>query len=275
MEHPIIPAMEKDRNFDDLAPKFRRKVYGGLKGKIRLAVLKKDLNEFYPEALTRTGKSPLHILDAGGGYGPFSIDMAKLGHHITLWDLSGNMLDLAKERFSTAGVAVGLTACHGPIQDILPDPEHPFDLILCHAVLEWVVDPQGLIDHLMAVLPPGAVLSLTFYNLAGMIYKNLLRANYKKIMDKDYSGWPGSLTPTWPREPDMVLSWLSSHPVKLLCHSGIRVFHDYILDPAARDRDPETMMKLELELSRQPPYRGLGRYQHLLCMKAQANTRAN
>ncbi len=267
LDASIIPAMEKDRNFDDLAPKFKRKVYGGLKGKIRLAVLKKDLEEFYPQALTQAGSNALHILDAGGGYGPFSLDIAKRGHHITLWDLSGNMLDLAEERFSAAGVVHNLTPCHGPIQDISPDPEHPFDLILCHAVLEWVVDPKGLIDHLMGLLSPGSILSLTFYNLAGMVYKNLLRANYKKIIEKKYSGWPGSLTPTWPREPSEVLSWLSPHPIKILCHSGIRVFHDYILDPTDRDRDPAAVMKLELELSRQLPYRDLGRYQHILCMK--------
>ena len=32
-----------DRNFDDLAERFSRKIYGGLKGNIRLAVLTADL----------------------------------------------------------------------------------------------------------------------------------------------------------------------------------------------------------------------------------------
>ena len=42
---PSNPAMKADRNFDDLAPRFQRKVYGGIKGQIRLAVLEKDLTD--------------------------------------------------------------------------------------------------------------------------------------------------------------------------------------------------------------------------------------
>ncbi|MCG8634963.1 MAG: methyltransferase domain-containing protein [Desulfobacterales bacterium] len=259
--------METDRNFDDLAPRFERKVYGGLKGQIRLAVLEKDLKEFYPRALKTAGDHPLQVLDAGGGYGPFSLSLARLGHEITLCDLSANMLDLATERFSREGVESKLTICHGPVQSFARTTDTHFDLILCHAVLGWVVDPQALIRHLMGILPKGGMLSLTFYNLHGMIYKNLLRTNYKKILKKAYTGYRGSLTPTWPRAPETVLKWLADHPLDILCHSGIRVFHDYILDPADRDRDPETVRILELEFSRQLPYRDLGRYQHILCVK--------
>ena len=35
--------MSKDRNFDDLIGKFKRNIYATLKGQIRLAVLKRDL----------------------------------------------------------------------------------------------------------------------------------------------------------------------------------------------------------------------------------------
>ena len=34
-----------DRNFDELTEKFKNKVYGGLKGEIRLAVIWRDLNQ--------------------------------------------------------------------------------------------------------------------------------------------------------------------------------------------------------------------------------------
>ena len=36
-------SIKTDRNFDDLAQKFARKVYGELKGDIRLAVIWRDL----------------------------------------------------------------------------------------------------------------------------------------------------------------------------------------------------------------------------------------
>ncbi len=259
--------MESDRNFDDLAPRFQRKVYGGLKGRIRLAVLEKDLGEFYPRALLPARGRSLNILDAGGGSGPFSIYLAKLGHRITLCDISTKMLDQAENKFLGLNLAHRLELFHGPIQEHMPENLSGYDLVLCHAVLEWVNDPRDLISHLMRLLTVKGMLSLTFYNLTGMIFKNLLRTNYKKILEKEYSGLPGGLTPTWPRKPEEVLEWLSFHPFQIICHSGMRVFHDYILDIKDRDRDPDTVMELELKLSRLLPYRDMGRYQHILGRK--------
>ncbi|MCP3942630.1 MAG: methyltransferase [Desulfobacteraceae bacterium] len=259
--------MEKDKNFDDLALRFQRKVYGGLKGRIRLAVLKKDLKEFFRQALLPAGDQPLNILDAGGGSGPFSIHLAKLGHRITLCDLSEKMLSQAKNRFSDHNLADRLDLFQGPIQEHRSNKHCGYDLVLCHAVLEWVHDPKDLIHHLMRLLKMNGMLSLTFYNLTGMIFKNLLRTNYKKILEKDYAGSPGGLTPTWPRKPEEVLEWIACHPFQILGHSGIRVFHDYILNTKDQDMEPDTVMELELKLSRQLPYRDMGRYQHILGYK--------
>jgi len=97
-----------------------------------------------------------------------------------------------------------------------------------------------------------------------LIYKNLLRTNFKKIINKDYGGSRGSLTPINPIDPQQVLEWVSSLPFKLLAYSGIRVFHDYIFNEEHREREPETLLQLELEFSQQEPYRSLGRYVHLL-----------
>jgi S-adenosylmethionine-dependent methyltransferase len=67
--------MNRDRNFDDLAERFQRKVYGGLKGEIRLAVLWRDIEPLLPEV----NDKPLRILDIGAGLGQLAIRLAKLG----------------------------------------------------------------------------------------------------------------------------------------------------------------------------------------------------
>ncbi|MCG8642166.1 MAG: methyltransferase domain-containing protein [Desulfobacterales bacterium] len=259
--------LQSDRNFDDLAPKFKKKVYGNLKGKIRLAVLKKDFEEYYPEILRTAKDTPLHILDAGCGYGPFSLTLARLGHRVTLCDHSERMLEIAAQTIDKENLSMQTTLVHSSIQHFTRDTDRLYDMVLCHAVLEWVTDPRSLIRILLTHLKPGGILSLTFYNLHGMVYKNLLRTNYKKIVRKEYHGWPGSLTPANPLTADQVLSWIEPYPLTVLCHSGIRVFHDYILDPKDRTRHPDTVLALELEFSRQPPYRDLGRYQHILMKK--------
>jgi S-adenosylmethionine-dependent methyltransferase len=259
--------MNIDRNFDDLAPRFQRNVYGGMKGRIRLAVLQKDMHEFYPQVILPAGEKPLRILDAGSGRGPFSLGLAELGHELTLCDLSEEMLKLATADIIERGIAERVQLVHSAIQD-LPSSKHGlYDLVLCHAVLEWVHQPQELIEHLLRQLKIGGLLSLTFYNLNGMIYKNLLRTNYSKILQEDYSGFRGSLTPTYPRHPEEVMQWLSAQPLDILCHSGMRVFHDYILNPEDRAREPETVLSMELQLSRQLPFRDLGRYQHVMGRK--------
>lgn len=252
-------------NFDKLAPRFQKKVYGGIKGKIRLAVIRKDLEDFFPAVFIRKDETPLKILDAGSGYGPFSLDLARSGHQVTLCDLSSNMLAIAEEKIRQEQPAGRVKLIHAAVQELPVDENHRYDLVLCHAVIDWVKAPKSLISCLISHMHAGSILSLTFYNRHGMIFKNLLRTNYKKIVKKAYTGWPGSLTPTHPRTPEEVSTWLSEHHLTILCHSGIRVFHDYVLDLKDREKNLETVLDLELEFSRRMPYRDLGRYQHILC----------
>ncbi|NIB44539.1 methyltransferase domain-containing protein [Pseudomaricurvus alkylphenolicus] len=257
---------EQDRNFDDLARRFKRNVYDRLKGDIRLAVLERDLDEHAHELLVR-GDRPWRILDAGGGQGQFSLALAKRGHQVTLCDHSEEMLKLAQARAEEEGLGSKVDFRHCSIQSLVEERLQPFDLILCHAVLEWVANPEQLLQCLMGVLAPKGLLSLTFYNVNSIKMKNLLRTNFKKVIEDDYRGYRGSLTPTWPRQPEEVYGWLAQLPLTELCHSGIRCFHDYILEPEHRTREPQQQLQLELRLSREEPWRSLGRYIHVLSRK--------
>lgn len=255
-----------DRNFDDLAHRFKRNVYDRLKGDIRLEVLHRDLREHLPELYAEPLIQPLRILDAGGGQGQFSLELAAAGHHLVLCDLSENMLQLARDNAAQLGVTERVSFYHGSIQDFARQSasSQRFDLVLCHAVLEWVSSPASLLDTLQTLVRPQGHLSLTFYNVNGSVLKNLLRANFQKVVADDYRGYRGSLTPTYPRDPQKVYRWLQQRFFTQLCRSGIRCFHDYILDPELRDQQPETQLALELRLSREEPWLSLGRYIHVL-----------
>lgn len=259
-----------DRNFDDLARRFRRNVYDRLKGDIRLAVLRRDMAEFVPGlagGAVDGAVNPLRILDAGGGQGQFSLVLAELGHNVELCDISANMLAMARQSHAAAGLAERVSLHHESIQSFCARHPQGFDVVLCHAVLEWVADPEALLGYLHQALRPGGFLSLTFYNVNGLVMKNLLRANFDKVLAEDYRGFRGSLTPTNPLNPAQVFGWLADLQLPVLCHSGIRCFHDYLLDPAQRNLEPQAQLALELRLSREDPFRGLGRYIHLLTRK--------
>ena len=260
-----------DRNFDDLAHRFKRNVYDHLKGDIRLAVLNRDLAAciplLYETPETSADWRPLSLLDAGGGQGQLAVAMAGRGHQVALCDISANMLEIARQNAATAaagGAPLAITFIHDSIQNHAAAREGCFDVVLCHAVLEWVADPATLLALLCRSLKPGGYLSLTFYNVDSIKMKNLLRTNFGKVLADDYQGYRGSLTPTWPRHIDEVRGWIAPLPLSEVCHSGIRCFHDYILDPGHRVAHPDRQMTLELRLSREEPFRSLGRYIHLL-----------
>jgi S-adenosylmethionine-dependent methyltransferase len=263
--------INQDRNFDDLAKRFKKNIYGGLKGDIRLAVLERDFREYFAQAPFGNKKSAksLRILDAGGGQGQFSLQFAQAGHSVVICDISAEMLKLAEQEIARQGLQDKVQLLHCAIQDIAHHihAEEEFDVILCHAVMEWAAHPDELLAHLIAHVKPEGFLSVTFYNLHSLIYKNLLRTNFKKIQQQDYGGARGSLTPINPLYPEQVFAWLSQLPVDILATSGIRVFHDYIFNEEDRERDPQGVIELELELSRKQPYQLLGRYIHVLSQK--------
>jgi S-adenosylmethionine-dependent methyltransferase len=257
----------QDRNFDDLAKRFKKNIYGGLKGDVRLAVLQRDCAAHIPVAPFNTSNDCWTILDAGGGQGQFSLRLAQAGHRVVICDISAEMLKLAQEQVEQLGLVDRVQLIHCALQDLpqhLPQGQPQFDFVICHAVMEWMQEPQSLLPVLLSYLKPQGYLSLTFYNLYSLIYKNLLRTNFKKIINKDYGGAAGSLTPINPLEPSEVLAWVAELPLQLLSHSGIRVFHDYIFNEEHREREPQTLLQMELAFSQQEPYRSLGRYAHLL-----------
>ena len=265
-------SIHQDRNFDDLAKRFQKNIYGGLKGDIRLAVLERDFRESFALAPFGEKKSgqPLRILDAGGGQGQFSLQFAKAGHQVVICDISAEMLKLAQQEAATLGLESQVQFIHCAIQDLpqhLPNESLKFDVVLCHAVMEWVANPPELLNVLMNYIKPQGFLSLTFYNLHSLIYKNLLRTNFKKIQQQDFGGSKGSLTPINPLYPEQVFAWLANLPLETLATSGIRVFHDYIFNEEHRERDPQSVVELELEFSRKQPYQLLGRYIHVLARK--------
>ncbi len=260
-------SSSQDRNFDDLAKRFKKNIYGGLKGDIRLAVLARDFTDYVPVIPFGVENHTWRILDAGGGQGQFSLKMAQAGHQVVICDISAEMLKLAEEQVVAAGLQGNVQLIHCAIQDLpahLAPAEQQFDMVICHAVMEWMQEPQELLPYLLSHLKPQGYLSLTFYNVHSLIYKNLLRTNFTKIVNQDFGGSRGSLTPINPLNPQEVISWMERLPLALLAHSGIRVFHDYIFNEEHRAREPEQLLQMELHFSRLEPYRSLGRYIHIL-----------
>ncbi|MCK6157562.1 methyltransferase domain-containing protein [Moraxella osloensis] len=261
--------MNQDRNFDDISAHFEKKIYGGLKGQIRLAVLRHDIFGWV-KSWQQTHNRPLRVLDVGAGLAQISIELAKDGHDVTINDISANMLEIAKQNAGEAAQNITWHTC--PYQQLDDKLTGKYDLILCHAVLEWLAEPKLIMDFfdrwLVDDRAEKGVLSLCFYNPASFVYRNLVMGNFNLLHNKDFKADNGSLTPNHPVAKDEVLAWINDHHYQILHTSGLRVFHDYSPLKRGGHTNPQAVIEMEVAYSGQDPYKWLGRYLHFLVGKA-------
>lgn len=264
-----------DRSFDGIAEKFQRNIYLSSKGKIRLQVLLRDLAEL------PLLQQPCQILDVGAGQGQLSLALASHGHHVLLTDISADMLQMARQHAQQQGIAnvdfahISLNelalqqAQNKDIQndDIRSKQVHQYPLVLCHAMLEWLADPQAAITQLKSLVAPGGVLSLMFYNIDAKRFGNILFGNLDYVAANLQVKKKVSLSPQHPLSPAEVASWCAEAGFKLLAKTGVRCFHDYLQDKTMQQSHFEQLLALELQYNRTEPYASLGRYQHLLLQR--------
>jgi SAM-dependent methyltransferase len=114
-------------------------------------VLKK-LDRFDPGLLGAIRKSPGKcFLEFGGGTGVFCEAMAREGFSVTYLDIPGRVRDFAAWRFAKHGVRIELLTSN-PDRLVL---EKSYDVIFTDAVFEHLIDPEQVLEELLAHLNPG------------------------------------------------------------------------------------------------------------------------
>lgn len=249
-----------DRNFDKLADKFAAKVYDTVKGEWRLKLLKEDLQPFSERAST------IDIWDAGCGFAQISQWLAESNHNMTLCDLSHQMLIRAKDNFAQKNLNAKFI--EGPAQEVANQLDQ-FDLVLFHAVLEWLAEPQKTLQTVADKVKPEGYLSLLFYNRNSVVFRNTLKGAWRldMLLNDEYMGKGKKLTPPNPQIPEEVCQWLEDWGFEIEVHTGIRVFHDYMSPDTLEATDMDQLLALEYRYCREPTYRNMARYIHVLAKK--------
>lgn len=253
-----------DRNFDDLYERFARNIYGSAKGELRMATIWPHLLETLPEL---TAGKPLRILDAGCGLGQMGLKLAELGHELVLADLSATMVQSAQSAFAEALPTASVSFIHGPVQSLSVEEHGQFDLVLFHAVLEWLAEPKTTLQQLLQLIRPHGGLSLLFYNRDALIFRNLIRGNWRKAESEQQGGGGGGLTPYHPHSLAEVQGWMADWQFDVLSRAGVRVIHDYMEPRVHGMRTGEKMVRMELKYARQEPFLYMGRYLHLIARR--------
>ena len=254
---------DQDHSFDGLADKFARNIYGTTKGRIRAAVVWQDLQS----CLNRLGDRPLRILDAGGGFGFFAQRLAAMGHRVELCDLSADMLEIGRQQIEEKGLSDRIRLIHCPIQDLSQHVEGEFDLILCHAVLEWLSEPRQTLISLLGFLAPGGILSLLFYNRHALLFQSLVVGNFDYIRAGLIKKRQQKLTPQNPQRPEDVYDWLQRGGLRLIGKTGVRVIHDYMRHKQDQHEKFDDLLQMEQRYCREEPFVALGRYIHVMAQR--------
>ncbi|WP_104398860.1 tRNA uridine 5-oxyacetic acid(34) methyltransferase CmoM [Vibrio penaeicida] len=254
--------MTEDRNFDDIAHKFAKNIYGSEKGDIRQTIVWEDLIVALSELNDECCR--LNILDAGGGLGQMSQKIAQRGHNVTLCDLSSEMLKLAKADIEKHGLLSQYQLVHSPVQEIEQHLNEKVDMVLFHAVMEWLADPKSALEKVLKQVKPGGIGSIMFYNHHGLVLKNVICGNIPHILEGMPHRKRFKLQPQKGLKPEEVYQWIEDAGFEICGKSGIRSFHDYIGNMEYMgDYQFEDVLALERQLCRQEPYLSLGRYIHV------------
>ncbi|WP_196137625.1 methyltransferase domain-containing protein [Aliikangiella sp. G2MR2-5] len=252
---------EIDRSFDDIAKKFHSNIYGTTKGKLRQEVLMHHLTTTIP-TLSDAGNRQLSILDAGGGTGVMTQAMSELGHRVMLNDISGNSLDIARKALVNYS---NIDYFAGPIQSI--SVKEKYDLVICHAVLEWLASPFEVLAKLEGLVKNGGYLSLSFFNRDAQRFGNILYGNFDYVENKLTLPRVVKLSPRNPLSPEEVIYKVEELPFNIIHKAGIRCFHDYLKEKGMQQSHFQQLKRLEIELGTSHPYLWFGKYFHLIAKK--------
>lgn len=258
--------MTEDRNFDDIAHKFTKNIYGSDKGGIRQVIVWEDFQKIL--STFEPCDTPLKVLDAGGGLAQLSQKLAQLGHQITLCDLSSEMLELAAQDIGKNGLIDQYRLVHAPVQEIQHHLNEPVDILMFHAVMEWLAQPRPALENLLAQVRPGGVASIMFYNYHGLVLKNAVCGNIPHILDGMPHRKRFKLQPQKGLRPEEVYQWIEQAGFEICGKSGIRSFSDYIGNMKnMSEYNYDDLLALERQYCRQEPYLSLGRYIHVWARK--------
>jgi ubiquinone/menaquinone biosynthesis C-methylase UbiE len=155
---------------------------------------------FFKEYSPRKGL----VLDAGGGPGRYTLELARLGYEVVLLDLTPELLDIARNQIKKARVADRVKqVLQGSIDDLSMFDDNTFDAVICLGALSHLVDEEDrekAIDELVRVAKKNAPIFVSVIGRLAILVCGLVHwpkdmeidGLYQKLYDTgDYHGGPG------------------------------------------------------------------------------------
>ncbi|MHC4396918.1 MAG: class I SAM-dependent methyltransferase [Planctomycetota bacterium] len=122
---------------------------------------KRRMRQWIGRYLDRNVGNKLNVLTIGDGLGVDSIYLAKAGHCVTYFEISGYAQSFAKKLFKDCGLDINV------IDDMHKIPAESYDVVLCLDVLEHVPDPPAFVKTMTRYLKPDGhlIVHAPFYQI--------------------------------------------------------------------------------------------------------------
>lgn len=255
--------------FIDRSAIFLEAIYGNILGQLRAEQLLDDLEEFltqHPDVTT--------VTDIGAGHAPVTLTLLhrhpKLRAHLV--EPSAELLAQARvnvERFQITPERV--TYEQNDLNGYIENGGIGGDLILCHAVANWTVDPKKFITDLTAHCTTATQwISLMFGASTGKALRFASQGNMHDLVTSVTA--PGTLVGSLiateqvrPLDPDTVMTWITDAGCTVTLRSAVRVFADYVPTAVLKDMSALALLrKAENASRREERYWRLGQLVHFV-----------
>jgi ubiquinone/menaquinone biosynthesis C-methylase UbiE len=144
--------------------------------------------ELYDDITRRTMREYLPkrkdavILDAGGGTGYWSRELAKLGFRVVCSDLSKKMLEVAKKKSREEGVEKRIRFVHADITDLSCFEDGSFDMVVAQGdPVGFCGKPNEAVGELSRVARKGAYVCVSIDGFYSTLSDLLAAKKYKEV----------------------------------------------------------------------------------------------
>jgi ubiquinone/menaquinone biosynthesis C-methylase UbiE len=139
---------------------------------------------FLDKYLPRSGL----ILDAGGGPGRYSIELAKKGYGMVLVDISPKCLEIAKREIKSSNVEDKVKVLEGSIVDLTRFDDELFDAVICLGPLSHLInkpDREKALNEILRVAKKNAPIFVSAINRYG-VYRTVLHELPELLVDQSH-----------------------------------------------------------------------------------------
>jgi len=199
------------------------------------------------------------ILDFGSGYG-VTADYLAANNQVTAVEPSAEMAAHTMKENDYLQLQGS--------QEILEQfPEHCFDAVICHNVLEYIEDKENAVKEFCRVLKPGGYFSLVKHNRVGRVMQMVVLLNNfehaHELLDGENGVSPQYGNIRYYVDED-VTKWCTD--LKLVKSYGLRTFWDLQQNQEMQgDKDwQEKMLEVERRVSQIDEYFGVAFLHHLI-----------